>query len=451
MLFIRCSPKLLIPSLHTGWIIRLAVQAAVPALANLCAKGIVKGGKSVFKFQGKDYDVKLDKPLQPKNDRGDRDKSDNAPEKDGHCDLKDSGLVKRARLRDQKQTNTLTRIARRTVTKVCDGNLYPQACLHYRSVVTNQNMGLITCTSKQVVGNDPRPLVQAYNDQHDNRWIYGWMQQPGLNCQRDEFPPAVVWRGRDNRQWIRLIPGTQNAAAGQLFRGVCPPNYRLSPLQGLRELKPLKGCRRNVRRWVVTRTATTNVLKMRFINMPNAVDDGIPENPCYPKTLIDDPGFALLANDPWYQQHSANKKYTALYRNAPPASISAGKVNRPGYNKRDDDDDGFDPDEVWVDEGNSTRKATDEELFDRLGLLRCENGDCSGKLEELGIESAPFTGPVPTAPPAASAFATLVDALPTSLSSALETATFIHEEAKALITPGPKLELSLEEDYEYEE
>ncbi|KAJ8124820.1 hypothetical protein O1611_g8820 [Lasiodiplodia mahajangana] len=62
------TPLTFIP--FVGWIIRLAVQAAVPALANLCAKGIAKAGKSVFKFMGKDYDVKLDKPLTTKKDRG---------------------------------------------------------------------------------------------------------------------------------------------------------------------------------------------------------------------------------------------------------------------------------------------------------------------------------------------------------------------------------------------
>ncbi|CZT06465.1 uncharacterized protein RAG0_12166 [Rhynchosporium agropyri] len=428
-----------------GWIIRLAVQAAVPALANLCAKGIAKAGKSVFKFKGKDYDVKLDKPLQPKNDRGNRDKKDDAPEKDGHCDIKDVGLVKRAVLRDSKQTTTHTRIARKTITKVCDGGKNPQACLHYQSVVTNQNLERMTCTSKQVVGADPRPLVDAYNDQHNTDWINGWMQKPGLNCQRDEFPPAVVWRGRDNRQWIRLIPGDQNGSAGQLFRGVCPPNYKLGPLQGFRELKSLKGCRRVVRRFAVTRTATTNVLRMKFINMPNVVDDGIPENPCYPKTLVPDPGFALLANDPWYQRNAGNKQYTAGYRKAPLPRIIAGKVNRPGYSKRSSDDNDFDPDGIKVDEGNSTRKATDQELFEGLGFLRCENGDCRGELEELGIESAPFDGPDPTAPPAALAYATAVDALPTSLSKVLDTATFVHEEIRTLITPAPMLEPAFED------
>ncbi|KAK2063172.1 hypothetical protein LY76DRAFT_602025 [Colletotrichum caudatum] len=89
-----------------GWIIRLAIQAAVPALANLCAKGIAKAGKSAFKFRGKDYDVKLDKSLTTKKDRGDREKSDKADEKDSHCDLKDNGPVKRAALRPKSETST---------------------------------------------------------------------------------------------------------------------------------------------------------------------------------------------------------------------------------------------------------------------------------------------------------------------------------------------------------
>lgn len=71
--------------MRTGWIIRLAVQAAVPALAKLCAKGIAKGGKSVFKFRGKNYDVKLDKPLQPKNDRKPSEKPEKRPSRTQDC------------------------------------------------------------------------------------------------------------------------------------------------------------------------------------------------------------------------------------------------------------------------------------------------------------------------------------------------------------------------------
>ncbi|KAH9233227.1 hypothetical protein K456DRAFT_1837713 [Colletotrichum gloeosporioides 23] len=435
-----------------GWIIRLAIQAAVPALANLCAKGIVKGGKSVFKFQGKDYDVKLDKPLTKKNDSGDRGNPDKADEKDSHCDFKDNRLVKRAGLRPISTTSTRIIKLRQTVTKTCNGEAWPQPCLHYRSVIRNQNgMAALTCTT--VAGyHGLRPVVAKYSNDHNTKWINGWMQSPGLDCQRDEYPPAAIWRGRDMRQWIRLVPRGQNAGAGQLFNKLCPPKHKMSPEQNKRLLKVVRNCKRLVSKYVVTRTATTTVMKMRFTNMPKLANDGIPDNPCYPKTLIDDPGFALMTNDPWYNAHPASKRNTRLYRNPPGARIIAGKTNRPGYNKRGDEQDfdaeTFNPDDVWVDEGNSTRKATDRELLDHLGFVRCENGDCEAELGDLGIKSLPFINPSSTVPTEVAAYATAVDALPTLLTTVLETASSIHEEARSLITPAPQLEYDYEVEYE---
>ncbi|KAK2047634.1 hypothetical protein LZ31DRAFT_608928 [Colletotrichum somersetense] len=440
-----------------GWIIRLAIQAAVPALANVCAKGIAKAGKSAFKFRGKDYDVKLDKPLTTKKDRGDRGKSDKADEKDGHCDLKDSRLVKRAALRPKSETSTRIIQARQTVNKVCDGARWPQPCLHYQSVIANQrDMNPLTCTTKG--GGGIRPVVAKYIDDHHPNWSIGWMQAQNLRCQRDEYPPAAIWQGRDMRQWIRLVPGSQNEGAGSLFGRVCPAKYRMSPEQGRRLLSVKRNCKRNVSKFVVTRTATTRVMRMRFTNMADAnrlADDGITDNPCWPQTLIDDPGFALMTNDPWYNAHPTNKRFTRLYRNAPPATLTRGKTNRPGFDKRDGDDFDpatFDPEDVWVDEGNSTRKATDEELLEDLGFLRCENGDCDSKLGELGVSSLPLLNPSTTVPIDVVAAATPFDALPTSLANVLETAASIHDEAKALITPAPQLEYVYEyEDVEYED
>jgi chitinase len=35
----------------------------MPALVKVCSKTGAKNGKPVFKFKGKDYDMKVDKPL----------------------------------------------------------------------------------------------------------------------------------------------------------------------------------------------------------------------------------------------------------------------------------------------------------------------------------------------------------------------------------------------------
>lgn len=48
------------------------------------------------KSQGKDYDVKMEKPFLPKNDVSDEAKSDKAPDKDSHVEIKESGLARLA-------------------------------------------------------------------------------------------------------------------------------------------------------------------------------------------------------------------------------------------------------------------------------------------------------------------------------------------------------------------
>ncbi|OAA79642.1 hypothetical protein LEL_03128 [Akanthomyces lecanii RCEF 1005] len=279
-----------------GWIIRLAVQAAVPALAKLYAKGIDKGGKSVFKCRGKDYDVRLDKPLKPKNDRKPSEKPETRPSrtKDSHIGL---------------------------------GNI--------------------------------RERMAAYNREHHTSWMKGWLQRPYPSCQRDEFPPAAIWQARDKRVWIRLLPGTLNGSAGQLFKG-CPDKVKLSTL----------GVNRGP--------------SVKFKNMLAIDDAGLTENPCWPSTLVDDPGFALNANDPWYQE-----------------SPNRGKVNKPSCGKRDEHGvmmGMMDPDDVYVDEGNSSRRITEEDLLDDFGMLRCL-GDCSAEMADLGIASLPVSQIAPTPTP----------------------------------------------------
>ncbi|GKT46629.1 uncharacterized protein ColSpa_06810 [Colletotrichum spaethianum] len=138
--------------------------------------------------------------------------------------------------------------------------------------------------------------------------LNGWMLAPNLNCQRDEYSPAGIWK--------------QNRGAGQLLKDVCSTaQHKMSPEQGKHLFKAVRNCKRVDSKYIVTRTATTRVMRMRFVNMPNLADDGIPDNPCFPKTLLDDPGFALMTNDPCYNTQPASKRNTRLYRNASAANI----------------------------------------------------------------------------------------------------------------------------------
>ena len=131
------------------------------------------------------------------------------------------------------------------------------------------------------------------------------MQSANLNCERDEFPPAVIWQARDggDAQWLRFLPRTQNVGAGQLA-----------------------------------------------------------SNPCYPLTLVNEPGFALMWEDSYYDTNVAAHQFAINnYQFAPAPAITQGHVNLPGYNKRQLTlDMSVDPENVAVVDGNFIRKATDQ-------------------------------------------------------------------------------------------
>jgi chitinase len=236
------TPLTFIPFI--GWIIRLALQAAVPALAKLCAKGVAKAGKSIFKFRGKDYEVKLDKPLTSKRDR----EPSATPTKPSGRDRKCTRNKKRVNIQASSTTTTVTNppvedIQRRT----CNFRIGGQACLHYSSVNSRQGIRSLTCVDhRNPMLGGTRPVVGIYRGQHDNGWINGWMRPDPLNnfaapsCERDECkhcptielfskqtltlsgPPAHIWQARDLNQWIRLSPKDGNGKMGNLWRKMCP-------------------------------------------------------------------------------------------------------------------------------------------------------------------------------------------------------------------------------------
>jgi hypothetical protein len=86
---------------------------------------------------------------------------------------------------------------------------------------------------------------------------------------------------------------------------------------------------------------------------------------------------------------------------APLPAITNGKTPT-GLTKRDL----LDPREIVVDMGNSSRRATDEELLEDFGLLHCE-GDCKPEMNDLGFASLPVLAPELAVPQ------TLAEACPT--------------------------------------
>jgi chitinase len=260
------TPLTFIPFI--GWIVRLAVQAAVPALAKLCAKGVAKAGKSIFKFRGKDYDVKLDKPLTSKKDREPSATPTKPSGRNRKCnnDKKRSGVrVRPAKTTTIVYTPAVEVVKRRT----CDFKTAGHACLHYSSVISRQrNYASLTCINKRnPMSGGTRPIVGEYNNQHMAAgWVWNWMREDPLNdfeapsCERDECkqpsmigfslrqtltlsgPPAHIWQARDSNQWIRLSPSWGNNLAGKLWGPMCPATVSTRTIRSATFVSVERGC-----------------------------------------------------------------------------------------------------------------------------------------------------------------------------------------------------------------
>ncbi|KAH8719340.1 hypothetical protein GQ44DRAFT_775268 [Phaeosphaeriaceae sp. PMI808] len=266
------------------------MQVAVPALAKLCAKGVAKAGKSIFKFRSKDYDVKLDKPLTSKRDREPTDRQ----------------MLKEQEEESQSSTNkeTITRWdtpAEDVKRRVCNFKTGGQACLHYSSVISRRRAyESSTCVDTKDIRLGGTCLrVAEYNAEHDVRWIHNWMRADLVNnfeppaCERDEWPPAHIWQARNSNVWIRLSPQNGNGKAGQLWNRLCPDKTSTRIIQPASLIRVKSGCNKDTEIYEERAQETNTVMHMDFANMPAGIEDqGLVDNPCWPKALIDDSGFA---------------------------------------------------------------------------------------------------------------------------------------------------------------
>lgn len=446
-----------------GWIIRLAVQAAVPALAQVCAKGIAKAGKSVFKFRGKDYDVKLDKPLTSKKDRS---PAATPTKPAGRCAKVDPKVNPKLAERAPRARTVINKIRgdpdEEIKTKTCvyskdNGDIHMgQACLHYSSVISRRPaLRRLTCLGKG--GVNVREVRNSYSKEHATEWINGHMQG-GVNCERDEFPPAAIWQGRDRNVWIRLQPSSHNNQAGKMFSRICDDRVATVTEKNLdRRVKCDNG--KVIEYWDHIEREQLQIFSLEFSNMPgNIVDQGITANPCWPRDLVDDPGFALMTNDPWYNRaaNRPRKRHTANYGNPDYAALgyppgpAAVKMKR-GL--------GLGPEDLYVDEGNSSRLPTEEELRTEFGLVRCQGEDCEPEMKQLGFASLPIipnsfawppkshepsTTPVATA--AVTVAATASGYAPTTTSTVVQAVTQVLSAARELITESVEYAFYDEED-----
>lgn len=298
----------------------------------------------------------------------------------------------------------------------------------------------------------------------------------------DEFPPAYFLPDGSTGQVVRWIPGSENGGAGSMWGGFCgandggfrnsqlkklptdigkektgPPNEALQELRSPKEKKNRGKDGKTTTTTEYDSTFTRAVMKMEFDwkgapLVPNKANDwGLRVNPCWPSYIApEDPGYVLLTDDNWYKT-AANAKDLAkqpksLYAQPPSRSLldegnsawaaaNPGKGNvpipLPEHHDRYPDEE---EDETFIDrrrrtvqllddgyglqEFNTSRRLTPEEIHRHIEVLPCADRSCSaehqvyaGAHNILIIEGAPI--PIPSLP------ATNLDTVPTTIPEGL--------------------------------
>ncbi|KAI1080829.1 glycoside hydrolase [Whalleya microplaca] len=348
--------------------------AATPLLIEGCIKGIEKTGKAEFKVFGKKHTLSIDKPSGTPTIRRPpesshppaKTSSDACPQVPNKRDLD----ARAGRCRETHVTRTIAIEDSQGTIKVvnidCAAN--PQPCLHYNSIIRNHpniNYRKTPCPYKRQDARMQADLIPP---------IAG-----AKGCEADEWPPAALYFARDGYdqleghgpprvidkpQYIRYLDGNQNGRVGGAWR--CPAIAQRELINPSTHEKTEGRTTTFFTDYTDRFTRTTYRVEFAgLVQLDN--DDGLEVNSCYPRG---DPGhdyrgYALLNYDPWYG-HNAHAPDPASYMGKPPF-------------KRDL----VDPDLLIVVEANTSRKATDEELRDRLGLRRCQDKGCESELNKF--------------------------------------------------------------------
>ncbi|KAI0431905.1 hypothetical protein F5Y09DRAFT_340146 [Xylaria sp. FL1042] len=383
-----------------GEILDIAEIAATPALINLCTKDIEKTGQAEFKVFGKKHTLSLDKPSSTKESRPPT--SSRSSAKTSSCGAKsaaanqkraDNGNYCDPQFNKVVTTEIIDDFSHAIGQIDCNPNgVYPQACLNYQSISRGDaNYHTLTCPFTRLPpGQTQRPISVVWAKQHKtSAWDKLITALPPGGCSPDEYPPAVMadvndgysllpsttqLKARnppfvDRGQRIRYIASADNKAAGILFNkcGQGPVRTIDSESESI-----LKNRRAETTYTKVRAVFTRSRFTVEFNGLPNLPDDGIPSNPCAPTFENDDieaihPGYALLNNDPWFNDEADEAALTPRY-----ASSSTPQ-------KRE-----------WIDHTglvvvgtNSSRHATPEELRRELGFEKCADDECTRELHAL--------------------------------------------------------------------
>ncbi|KAF7537072.1 hypothetical protein G7054_g4064 [Neopestalotiopsis clavispora] len=210
-----------------------------------------------------------------------------------------------------------------------------QACYHYSSAVrVNPQWATLTCPPEAATTSNRRDAqaTATWSSQHRGA---GWQDDgKNLGCQRDEYPPAYLLGPDDvafeqsgldsSGQLVRWLPDTENRLAGGMWKGACfgPALAGMSNADFLNGFKagpkaaPKYVNAKVKQTWgsiTVTKRPEFTIGKYEHAISP-LKNDGLEDNPCWPKNkAAQDPGFALLTYDPYYQGKAPPYDYTKAY------------------------------------------------------------------------------------------------------------------------------------------
>lgn len=341
-----------------------------------------------------------------------------------------------------------------TVTTTCDANVNPQPCAFYyyaAGELKKKNVADIFTCSDDFTKSHGRTLQKPYGTMATEIWTkqhtdLAWRSYIAseytragevvpLSCDRDEWPPAYFLPAKAmDKGWsqlVRYVPWRDNRSAGNIWGSFCKANDggekngqmvkrdhssvindKLVKVVNSRTQVDKKGTTTTFMEVDFTRAVFTMAYNWRTVGgvpqIPAAANDWhLRENPCWPSAILpDDPGFALLTDDPWYTTRSVPPNYVDLrasYSKSPDALLTNSAKARgwipvnPG--KRPQSQQGAPSakapktrrDLDISDEGlilsdfntNTTRRLTEQEIEHEVEVTDCADTTCSKELAEL--------------------------------------------------------------------
>ncbi|KAK8098681.1 uncharacterized protein PG998_011922 [Apiospora kogelbergensis] len=253
--------------------------------------------------------------------------------------------------------------AKPTVVAATCRDEWSQACHHYSSAISvHPEWATLTCEQKMATKTQPEikaTATDAWSAQHGGAgWQDATYRKEHL-CDRGVYPPTSFFTsdgasdqcGLASGQLVRWLPREQNRGAAHMWSNICFQ----TPLDALSD-SALYNAARNKNFGVKSRvrapTKTEYNVGITVAHVPQFTisswkhhakqDDGLQDNPCWPKAITpNDPGFALLENDPWYARNNKQPAYDYGEAYAP-------GTNGPATPKRRD----------WMAEGNEPFNVT---------------------------------------------------------------------------------------------